>query len=102
LRSLLTVCESAALFILAGDLFPPSWSAQLLSQLLSYVFFIGLFLVFAGEWFFTSVLANDAGLRAVRSLKNNQVMTMVVLMGCNMVRAGTRSARLPRGELTAG
>lgn len=68
-----------------GDLFPPTWSAQLMSQLLSYTFFIGLFLVFAGEWFFSSVLSSDAGLRAVRFMKANQVVTMIILMGCNMM-----------------
>lgn len=58
---------------------------QVMSQLLSYVFFIGLFLVFLGEWAFTSVLPSDSGLRAVRSMKANQVVTMIALMACNMV-----------------
>lgn len=45
----------------------------------------GLFFVFAGEWFFTSVFSSDFGLRTVRSMKSNQMMTIVVLMGVNML-----------------
>ena len=70
---------------MSGDLFPPTVFAAVFSQLLSYVFFIGLFLVFAGEWFFTSVFSWELGLRLVRSMKSNQMMTIVVLMGVNML-----------------
>jgi len=68
-----------------GGIFPPSYFNTLTSQLLTYIFFIGLFLVFIGEYFFTSVfpLTNLASLS--RMMKENQIVTMIVLFGCNML-----------------
>jgi len=68
-----------------GELFPPAFINQLASQLLSYTFFIGLFLLFAGEWFFTSVVVSGSGVQFVRKLKDNQVWTLVGLMVCNLL-----------------
>jgi selT/selW/selH-like putative selenoprotein len=70
--------------LIEGELYPPTVTAQVLSQLLSYTFFIGFFLILLGEWFFTSLLPSDAGLRFVRLMKNNQMISIMVLFACNM------------------
>jgi selT/selW/selH-like putative selenoprotein len=74
-----------------GELYPPPYFNALASQLLSYTFYLGLFLVVLGDWFFTNVIAFEPALKLVRFLKNNQLLTMVALMGCNMIAANLLS-----------
>lgn len=83
----LTLPLSAALF-LPGELYPTPLGTAMLSQLLSYTFMVGLFLMMVGEWFFTSVVNSEPARKFVRLLKDNQLPTMLVLMACNM--ASTR------------
>lgn len=68
-----------------GELFPPPYLHALASQCLSYIFFVGLFMVMLGEYFFTSVLPMESALKVVRTMKENQMITIIVLMACNMV-----------------
>jgi len=70
--------------MIVGELYPVSVPAQVVSQLLMYIFYIGFFLVLLGEWFFTSVWPSAQGLRMVQQMKGNQVVTMVLLFACNI------------------
>jgi selT/selW/selH-like putative selenoprotein len=70
---------------LAGDLFPPAYLNVLASQLLQYIFFVGLFLMLAGEFVFTSVVPAEPVMLLVRRLKENQMPVIIALFVCNMI-----------------
>jgi len=74
-----------------GELYPASTAALVMAQMLQYVFWIGLFLVFGGEWLFASVLPSEQGLRAVRTMKANQMWTMIFLFAINMYASSLTS-----------
>jgi selT/selW/selH-like putative selenoprotein len=66
-----------------GVFAPPSDINYALSTLCTYAFFIGLFVLFAGDWFFTSVFPH-AGLRAlVAKARENQMAAVGLLMALN-------------------
>ena len=67
-----------------GELFPPPVLNAIASQVLTYTFYLGLFMVVLGEWFFTTVFPQATALELVKKLKSNQILTMIVLMGINM------------------
>ncbi len=58
----------------------------MVAQVLSSIFFIGLFFIIAGEWLFEK-LNYQTGLKVVRFMKENQMYTFMILFGCNMAAA---------------
>lgn len=58
--------------LIEGDIYPPTYFQQLSASLLSYIFMVGLILLFAGEAIFNA-LNIPVGLALVRRMKENQV-----------------------------
>jgi len=65
-----------------GSIYPPSPLYYGLSQFCSYLFILGLLLLFAGEYIFNT-LNLPFGLRIVNYLKLNQTQVMIGLFALN-------------------
>jgi selT/selW/selH-like putative selenoprotein len=68
----------------------PTFLNALIGQCLSYAFFIGLFLVFAGESVFESLQIPSA-VRFCRLLKDNQLICLAILFSFNFLSNSLQS-----------
>ena len=72
-------------FVIQGMIYPAPPYKVMAAQFLSWLFFFGLFLSFAGEWFFTNVVKSEQGMRLVGLMKNNQMACFLVFFICNTI-----------------
>eukprot|EP00808_Paulinella_micropora_P031457 g62301.t1 len=68
----------------SGMIYPPSPNRAMASSLLSWVFMLGLIILFAGEAIFKT-LKFEPGLKLVKALQENQVVTIALLFACNFL-----------------
>jgi selT/selW/selH-like putative selenoprotein len=69
---------------IVGMVHTPGEAKMMLASVLSWVFMIGLILLFAGESIFKS-LKIEAGVKFVKSMQENQVVTIAILFACNFL-----------------
>ncbi len=80
------VGESGGLGWVVGETYLPSYGVQILSNMLTLIFQIGLVLVFFGESIFSSLNFPD-GVQMIRWMKDRQLMVVGALFVCNMLGA---------------
>jgi selT/selW/selH-like putative selenoprotein len=68
----------------------PPISSQIIAQLCSYIFFLGLFILFAGETVFQS-LGFELGVQFARKLKDNQMIVVGILFFANVMSSSLLS-----------
>jgi len=69
----------------SGVVAQPSDVNYTLATLFSYVFFLGLFVLFAGDWFFSNVYPHPGARALVAKVRENQMAALGVLMLCNFL-----------------
>eukprot|EP00457_Paulinella_chromatophora_P013761 gb/GEZN01014099.1/.p1 GENE.gb/GEZN01014099.1/~~gb/GEZN01014099.1/.p1 ORF type:complete len:128 (-),score=16.86 gb/GEZN01014099.1/:478-861(-) len=69
---------------ITGMIYPPGPNKVLLSSVLSWIFMIGLLLLFAGESIFKSIKF-EPGMKFCRALQENQMVTIAILFACNFL-----------------
>jgi hypothetical protein len=79
--------ESGRQVAIQGSVYTPGASKMMLAQLLSYLFIVGLALMFVGDWFFSSVVQIRAGQDLMVWMKKNQVVVIGGLFMCNFLAA---------------